>query len=207
MAENDNIEDLNIIENEEEKEKKEENQKEEFKALEVVIEELQKEKEELKDKYLRALANYENLRKRAIEEKEKIYNFTLEEVFKKILPLLDDFKRAFKALNNSKYHKDDYKAFVEGIRLIEANFKKLLDNYGVEPFSSTGERFDPLKHEAIHVMEKDGEEEGKILEETEPGYKIRDKILRPAKVIVAKKSQEFQNNNKEENKNQGGNSA
>jgi molecular chaperone GrpE len=211
MPEDERSEDIDKIdegqeeENEYEEEKKEEIEERESKSMENMINELKEERDELMDKYLRSLANYENLRKRAIQEKEKTYSFTLEEVFRKILPILDDFGRAFKSLNNSGHHKDDYKSFSEGIRLIQSNFEKLLNNYNIEPFESVGEQFDPSKHEAIHVMEHNGEEEGKVLEETETGYKIKEKILRPAKVIVAKKPEEIKNKNNEESKIQGGN--
>ncbi len=206
MPEDNQTENLNKAEEREEEKEEETKDKaeEEFESMEAIINELQEEKEELKDKYLRALANYENLRKRAIQEKEKIYNFTLEEVFRRILPILDDFGRAFKSIKNSAHHKDDYKSFSEGIRLVNSNLDTLLKSYNIEPFESVGEKFDPSKHEAIHVIEQNDEENDKILEETEIGYKIKDKILRPAKVIVAKKSAETQDKNQEESNNQGG---
>lgn len=199
MAEGDKADNIDKTEENEEKIKDTEEKESEF--MEAMISDLQEEKEELKDKYLRALANYENLRKRAIQEKEKIYNYTLEEVFRRILPILDDFRRAFKSFNESEKHKDDYKSFYEGIRLVRSNLENLLKIYNIEPFESTGEKFDPSKHDAIHVIEHNDEEDGKILEETETGYKIGDKVLRPAKVIVAKKAEENKNDNNEKNKN------
>jgi molecular chaperone GrpE len=203
MAEADQFDELEKTENLEE-EKKEENENNkiqgEFERMEVIINSLEEEKEELKDKYLRALANYENLRKRAIQEREKIYTFTVEEVFRKILPILDDFQRAFKSLEESKEHKDDFKSFSDGIRLVYSNLNNLLKSYNIEPFESIGDKFDPAKHEAIHVIEKEDEENDVILEETEIGYKINDKILRPAKVIVVKNNEQNQNNSN----NQGG---
>ncbi len=199
MAEGDKANNIDKTEENEEKIKDTEEKESEF--MEVMISDLQEEKEELKDKYLRALANYENLRKRAIQEKEKIYNYTLEEVFRRILPILDDFRRAFKSFNESEKHKDDYKSFYEGIRLVRSNLENLLKIYNIEPFESTGEKFDPSKHDAIHVIEHNDEEDGKILEETETGYKIGDKVLRPAKVIVAKKAEKNKNDNNEKNKN------
>jgi len=87
---------------------------------------------------------------------------------------------------------------------VNSNLDTLLKSYNIEPFESVGEKFDPSKHEAIHVIEQNDEENDKILEETEIGYKIKDKILRPAKVIVAKKSAETQDKNQEESNNQGG---
>ncbi len=208
MPEGDQVEDIEKIEEEVKEEKKSEEEinkeEKEFESMEALINAIQEEKEEFKDKYLRALANYENLRKRALQEKEKTYNFTLEEVFRKILPILDDFKRAFESFNDSEKHKDDYKSFYEGIRLVRSNFENLLKIYNIEPFISLGEKFDPSKHDAIHVIEQNDEEEGKILEETQSGYKIKDKVLRPAKVIVAKKVEENKDKNNEGNKNEGG---
>jgi len=197
------LESAENLEGEKKNENEENEIQEDFGRMEVVINSLEEEKKELKDKYLRALANYENLRKRAIQEKEKIYNFTLEEVFRKILPILDDFERAFKSLEESKEHKDDYKSFSDGIRLVYSNLNNLLKSYNIESFESIGEKFDPAKHDAIHVIEKEDEENDIILEETEIGYKINAKILRPAKVIVVKNSEENRNKN-QNNNNQGG---
>ncbi len=208
MPEGDQIENIDKIKEElkEEEQKKEEiiREEKEFEGMEAIINAIEEEKEEFKDKYLRALANYENLRKRAIQEREKTYNLTLEEVFRKILPILDDFKRAFKSLEESEHHKDDYKSFHEGVRLINSNLDNLLKSYSIEQFDSPGEKFDPAKHEAIHVIEQNDKEENTILEETETGYKIRDKILRPAKVIVTKKCEDKEEENQEESINQGG---
>jgi molecular chaperone GrpE len=210
MPEGDRTDNIDKIEEElkEEKEKKNEEEinkeEKEFEGMEALINAIEEEKEEFKDKYLRALANYENLRKRAIQERQKSYELAHEELFRKILPILDDFKRAFESFNKSEKHKDDYKSFYEGIRLVRSNFENLLKIHNVEPFESLGEKFDPSKHEAIHVIEHNDQEEGKILEETECGYKIRDRVLRPAKVIVAKRGEENKDKNNEENKNEGG---
>ena len=203
MPEGDRTENIEKIE-EEAKEEEINKEKEEFEGMEALINAMQEEKEEFKDKYLRALANYENLRKRAIQERQKAGDLAQEDLFRKILPMLDDFKRALESLQTSEKHKDDYKSFYEGIRLVRSNFENLLKIHNIEPFESLGEKFDPSKHEAIHVIEKNDEEEGKILEETECGYKIKDKILRPAKVIVAKKAEKNQDKNNEGNKNEGG---
>jgi molecular chaperone GrpE len=201
MPEGDHIENIDKIEEAKEEINKDEK---EFENMEALINAIQEEKDEFKDKYLRALANYENLRKRAIQERQKAYDSAQEELFRKILPILDDFKRAFESFKDSEKHKDDYKSFYEGIRLVSSNFENLLKIHNIEPFESLGEKFDPSKHEAIHVIEQKEEDEGKILEETESGYKIKDKVLRPAKVIVAKKIETNQEKNNEGNKNEGG---
>mgnify|MGYP001027204382 CR=1 FL=1 len=163
-----------------------------------IVEKLKEEKAELMDKYLRALANYENLRKRTQEEKVKIYNFAIEEVFREILPILDDFSRAFDVLKKDGKKKGS-RSFIEGMHLIHLKLKNNLKKYQIEPFHSKGKEFDPSRHEAVHVIESE-EEEGKILEEVEQGYKIGDKILRPSKVIVAKEKEDKSEDTKE-NKN------
>lgn len=153
---------------------------------EGIIENLIEERDEYKDKYLRALANYENLRKRTQKEKEKIYNFALENAFRDIIPVLDDFERAYKSL---KEENNDTESILEGMRIIHSKLENVLKNYDITPFNSEGDKFDPSKHEAIHVVPSE-EEEGTILEEVERGYMIEEKVLRPAKVIVAKKEEE-----------------
>lgn len=158
---------------------------------------LKKERNELLDKYLRALANYENLRKRIQKEKESIYNFGIERVFREILPVIDDLGRAFNSLENED-EEDKQDVFIKGIRLIYSKLTNILKTHLVEPFDSIGEKFDSSRHEAVHVVESN-EEEGIILEEVEKGYLIKDKVLRPARVIVAKEKEEVEETkNKEE---------
>ncbi len=157
--------------------------------LEDPLGKLKEERDELMDKYLRALASYENLRKRTQQEKENIYKFGIEGVIREILPVVDDFGRAF---NSLKKENDENKqdGFIKGTRIIYSKLLNILKNYYVEPFDSKGEKFDPSRHEAVHVVESD-EEEGIIIEEVEKGYLIKDKVLRPARVIVTKEKEEI----------------
>jgi molecular chaperone GrpE len=162
------------------------------------LQKLEKEHDELLDKYLRALANYENLRKRTQQEKENIYNFGIARVFREVLPVVDDFKRAFNSLENNK-NENKHDGFIKGVSVIYSKLLNILKNHQIEPFDSTGEKFDPSKHEAVHVVESD-KDEGTILEEVEKGYLINNEILRPAKVIVAKPKEITEK--KEESKNE-----
>lgn len=168
---------------------------------------LEKERDELLDKYLRALANYENLRKRTQQEKENIYNFGIARVFREVLPVIDDLGRAFDSLEKEDME-NKHDGFIKGVRIIYSKLINILKNHLIEPYDSEGEKFDPSRHEAVHVVESD-KEEGTILEEVEKGYIIKDKVLRPARVIVAtsreelketEDSEEKDNKIKEENK-------
>jgi molecular chaperone GrpE len=173
--------------------KKQKNLEKEVLGLEELIEKISEERDEYKDKYLRSLANYENLMKRTQKEKEKVYNFGIRGVFQEILPVLDDFGRAFNSLEKEN-GKD---GFIKGTGLIYSKLKNILRNYQIEPFDSKGEKFDPKRHDAIHVVVSD-KEEGIILEEVEKGYLIKDRLLRPARVIVAKEREDVE---EKENKN------
>lgn len=159
-------------------------EKDRVKELEKRLEEKHEECEKYKDKYLRALASYENLRKRTRKEKSKIQQLSIENVIRNILPILDDFSRAFTAIEEED--EDDNHHFIEGVRMIHSKLNNFLRSYDVEPFDSRGEKFDPSRHEAIHVVE-DEEDDDIIKEEIEKGYMIGDKVLRPAKVVVSRK--------------------
>ncbi|MCK4421292.1 nucleotide exchange factor GrpE [candidate division WOR-3 bacterium] len=167
--------------------------------LQKHLEDIEEERDEYKDKYLRSLANYENLRKRVLKEKETIYQYSVEKIIQELLSVLDDFGRAFNALKTEENEGNDH--FKEGMRLIHSKLKNILNIYQVESFDSIGEQFDPARHEALHVIECE-EKEGTIIDEIEKGYLIKDKLLRPARVVVAKEKKE---NNDIENKEVGNN--
>lgn len=182
---------------EEKMEKNEElNKKEE--EIEDPFQKLEKERDELLDKYLRALANYENLRKRMQQEKENIYNFGIKRVFREILPVIDDLTRAFNSFENNE-NENKHDDFIKGVSIIYSKLLNILKNHQIESFDTKGERFDPSRHEAVHVVESD-KEEGTILEEVEKGYLIKDQILRPARVIVARPKEEIEEKVESEDK-------
>lgn len=167
--------------------------------VEDPLRKLEKERNELLDKYLRALANYENLRKRTQQEKENIYNFGIARVFREVLPVVDDFKRAFDSLESDE-NENKHDGFIKGVNIIYSKLLNILKNHQIESFDSKGEKFDPSKHEAVHVVESD-KDEGTIIEEVEKGYLIKNEILRPAKVIVAKPKEGKEKEESENEKN------
>jgi molecular chaperone GrpE len=137
---------------------------------------------ELNDKYLRLYSEFDNYRKRTIKEKSDIIKTAGEDVFKSILPVIDDFERAIKANENS----NDINAIKEGIHLIYNKLKNNVQHKGLVAFDSIGQTFDADTMEAItHIPAADESQQGKVVDEVEKGYKLGDKVIRFAKVIVA----------------------
>ena len=147
---------------------------EELSAEEKVNKDLadaQKTIEEQHDKYLRLSAEFDNYRKRTMKEKAEL-----------ILPILDDLERALNISETS----DDVKAMREGIELIYNKFLKVLNQEGLQKIETDGKDFDTDYHEAIALVPAPSEEQkGKILDCVQTGYKLNDKVIRHAKVVVA----------------------
>ncbi|MES2680392.1 MAG: nucleotide exchange factor GrpE [Bacteroidota bacterium] len=137
---------------------------------------------ELNDKYLRLYSDFDNYRKRTMKEKTEIIKSAGEDVFKTILPVIDDFERAIKANESA----NDSQAIKEGINLIFNKLKNSTQQKGLVAFDSIGQAFDPDIMEAItHIPAADESQKGKVVDEVEKGYKLGDKVIRFAKVIVA----------------------
>lgn len=136
---------------------------------------------ELNDKYLRLYSEFDNYRKRTIKEKSDIIRTGGEDVFKAILPTIDDFERAIKANEQVT----DIEAIKEGISLIYNKFKSACLIKGLEPMDSVGKHFDADVMEAItHIPSPSDDMKGKVIDDVEKGYKLGDKVIRFAKVVV-----------------------
>jgi len=147
--------------------------------------ELQEEKEKFLHSLLRIRADFENYKKHNERENAKYKEYALEGVLKKLINHYDDLVRA---LNLIKIV-EDMDGIRKGFEIIVNNFKKILEEEGVKPMISEGEKFDPYKHEVIMIEEgRDDLPENTIIEELEKGYYFNNKILRPAKVKISKKS-------------------
>jgi molecular chaperone GrpE len=151
------------------------------KKLQDEIELLNQKNEELKDKYLRLVAEYDNFRKRTIKEKIDLRESVKIDVLKDFLPVVDDIERAMTHLNEVK----DVEATVEGIRLISQKFLDFIKSQGVEEIISKDQDFNTDFHEAITRFPVEEEEKkGKVIDVVQKGYKINDKIIRFSKVVV-----------------------
>lgn len=150
--------------------------------LEKELEEAKKTIEEQKDKYLRLSAEFDNYRKRTMKEKAELIKNGGEKTISAILPILDDLERALNISETS----DDVKAMREGIELIYNKFLKVLNQEGLQKIETDGKDFDTDYHEAIALVPAPSEEQkGKILDCVQTGYKLNDKVIRHAKVVVA----------------------
>jgi molecular chaperone GrpE len=142
------------------------------------LQELENNLKDANDKFLRTLAEYDNYRKRSVREKEQAYADSKASVLSEILPVLDNFERA---AGNRDASLEDYQ---KGIDMIFKQFQDILTKLGVESFGEKGDAFDPNLHSAVMHTEEEGEPENAISEVFSKGYKLGDKILRPAVVKV-----------------------
>jgi molecular chaperone GrpE len=151
------------------------------KAQPARIAELESKNAELNERYLRLYSEFDNYRKRTMREKSEIIKTAAEDVFKAILPVIDDFERAMKASESQ----EDLSTIKEGIQLIYNKLKNAVQQKGLQSFDSIGEAFNPDLMEAITHVPADGKNSGKVIDEVEKGYRLGEKVIRYAKVVVA----------------------
>ncbi|MAL21339.1 MAG: nucleotide exchange factor GrpE [Bacteroidota bacterium] len=143
--------------------------------------EIQKEDQDFKEKYIRLYSEYENYRKRTAKEKIDLITNASENVIKELLPILDDFERA---IDNNK-NVEDASVLKEGFDLIYSKMHKGLVNQGLKPMEANGKDFDSEIHEAITKIPAPNEKlKGKVVDVIEKGYQINEKVIRYAKVVV-----------------------
>ena len=152
--------------------------KTENEAEPTVEEKLQKELDEQKDKYMRLAAEYDNFRKRSAKERLDISNTTIGNTISEILPVFDNFERALNAETSDEKYKS-------GVEMIFNQFYDVLKKLGVEIIDPLGETFDPNIANAVNQIEDDKLGENEVAQVFQKGYKIGDKIIRYAMVIVA----------------------
>jgi len=148
-------------------------------SLEDQLAQAKEDVEKLRNNWHRAEADLQNYKRRTEQEREELRRFGNVSVIINILPVLDDFERAFNSLDSRLAGL----TWLDGMRLIYRKLQMLLEMNGVTPIETEGQAFDPRVHEAVaHI---DGEE-GKVLSEVQRGYKLHDRVLRPAMVVVGK---------------------
>ncbi len=147
------------------------------------LEQMEKELQEYKDKYLRLLAEMENTRKRLIKEKQEMTRFAVENVIADILTPMDNLENALKCAEQMS---PEVRNWALGFEMILGQFKDVLTSHGIAPFSSLGKLYDPFIHEAVETEETTEHPEGTVIQEYVRGYKNGDRTVRPARVKVAK---------------------
>lgn len=163
------------------KEKAVDEKKEEEKVEKNPIEEIQAQLNEMKDKYLRLSAEFDNYRKRSLKEKMELTKYASEDVLQSILPVVDDFERAIKSMEISS----DMDAIKQGLHLISNKFSDFLKTKGVSEIDAIGKELNTDVHEAItKVSVQEEEKKGKIVDVILKGYMLNDKVIRFSKVVI-----------------------
>lgn len=156
---------------------------------EDISSELQAAEQEAKghyEKLLRLMAEFENFKKRTSREQEEQVKYANERLIKEILPVLDDFDRVLSHVSDEK--ESGVKAIVEGVELVRKSLLNALQKFNLSEIEASGKSFDPNLHEAISCVTNDEHEDGYIMEVHRKGYKLADRVIRAAQVIVSKKS-------------------
>ena len=158
----------------------------ELKRVEGELKKLTDERQEFNDRLARRQAEFDNFRKRTERERSETYNRSLAEVVRRLLPVLDNLQRALDAERVVEVKEsEEFRHFLHGVELINRQLGGVLESLGVEAVRTVGELFDPHVHEAVATEETDEVEPDTITQEMQRGYRLGDKLLRPAMVKVA----------------------
>ena len=145
------------------------------------------------DRFIRQTAELDNVKKRTAREREEISRFANELLIKDLLPVVDNLERAVAHASGG----GNGKSLVEGVEMVLKGLLDVLAKHGVNQISAVGQPFDPSKHEAMAQVEDENYEPNSVVEELHKGYALRDRLLRPALVSVAKSSKTREKKNDE----------
>ncbi len=171
----------------------------EIKKLKEKIKELEAERDELKESLLRKVAEFENYKRRTENDQVNLIKYAAEPFIVSVLQVYDDLERSIKHAEES----DDINSLREGLKLVFNKFTKILEEQGVEKIKAKGEPFDFNLHEALMQQPAEGVAPHTVLEEIEPGYKYKDKVIRHSKVIVSQEVAETNNEDVNDNDDKG----
>ncbi len=154
----------------------------ELEALRQELEEAKAQAAEYLDGWQRARAEFANYKKRNEQERQELFKLANTTLITKLLPIFDDFERAFQTLPSNLLSL----TWIDGVALIYRRLQAILEAEGLTLIETEGQSFDPLLHEAVTYEESEEHDEGQIIGEVQRGYKLGDRVLRPALVRVAK---------------------
>jgi molecular chaperone GrpE len=143
--------------------------------------ELQRQVDDNHSRYLRAQADFDNFRRRTVKEKEELTQYASLKVISQLLPVLDNFQRALQTGGEGA----ESGSFAKGVDMIYRQLSQVLEAEGLKQMESVGHPFDPELHQAIMQVASEDHEEGTVVEVIQPGYKLKDKVIRPAMVKVS----------------------
>lgn len=138
---------------------------------------------DLNDKYVRLIAEFDNFKKRSAKEYNRLVETAESNLILDLLHVVDDFSRAL------NHNTDDFETYKQGIEMISSKLSETLKRRGLQHMKVIDEEFDPNFHEAVMQLEVEDKDDGTIIEEVQAGYYLNDKVLRPAKVVVAKRKE------------------
>ena len=150
--------------------------------LETRLKALEQEKNDLSDRLLRTMAEFDNYRKRVTREKEGLIKYGTERIAFEILPVVDNFERALE----QSHQATDPGALVDGLKMILKQLMAALEKFEIKPFHSIGEQFNPEIHEAMAQQEHPDHEDNTVIEQFQKGYMLGERMLRPARVLVSR---------------------
>lgn len=177
------LEESEAVETKDAEEQEESVEETEEERLQRELDELKEENSKLKDQFLRKQADFENYRKRMLREKEETIKYGNSSLLTDLVDVIDNFERALQSAGESS----DFQSFHDGILMIEQQFSSMLANkYSLEKLQAEGKEYDPNQHEALMMEDSEDIEEPTVLQVFQTGYKLHDRILRPAKVKVGK---------------------
>jgi molecular chaperone GrpE len=157
-------------------------------ATRAELKRVEAEQAELKERLVRRQAEFDNYRKRVERERGETYNRMVGDVARKLLPVLDNLRRALDAEASMKANEsEEFRHFLNGVELIYKQLNDVLEGLGVEPVAAVGQPFDPHVHEAVVTEQTEDFEPDTVMQELVRGYRLGDKLLRPAVVKVATK--------------------
>ncbi len=155
-------------------------------ATRAELKRIQTERAELRDALARRQADFENYRKRMERDRTESYNRMVGDVVSKLLPVLDNLRRALDAEGSLQANEsEEFRHFLSGVELIYKQLNTVLEGLGLQPVAALGHRFDPHVHEAVITEQTEEYEPDTVIQEIVPGYRLGEKLLRPAIVKVA----------------------
>jgi molecular chaperone GrpE len=149
------------------------------------------------EKYLRVSADFENFKKRSAKDRMEAIKYANEALLELLIPVADNFEMALQAVDSAP--ENNAESLKIGVEMIRKQLKTVMEDYGLMEINASNQEFDPTWHEAVSQEETDQVEEGHIVRQTRKGYKLRDRLIRAANVVVAKKPEPENKNPEEQN--------
>ncbi|WP_077299406.1 nucleotide exchange factor GrpE [Virgibacillus pantothenticus] len=179
VVEDETAESVEVLDKEETEEAND--SEEDTSQLQSKLNALQAEKDELYQQLLRVQAEYDNFKKRTIKEREAARKYQSQDLIQELLPALDNFERALQVEKT-----EATASIIDGISMVYNQLKEALASQGAEEIPAVGEEFDPNIHHAVMQVEDDDQPSNTVVEELQKGYKLKDRVIRPAMVKVTK---------------------